>query len=206
MGCIKILVPGGAELPGHLIEGRSYARVRDVAESLGFGVDWDPSGLVVISERPRSVEADTDLRLPSAATPALLDAYLAGSHLETLGAELVAAEERWRVNAIFACAVACHESDFGRSAIAREKRNLFGIMAFDSDPYRSARTYSSYRESIDDFCRLISREYLNPAGAFYDAPTVTGVGKRYATDPEWSTKVLIHCRRILAKAGEEPAS
>lgn len=202
MGCIKILAPGGVELQGHLIEERSYARVRDLAEALGFAVEWQPPGLVVISDRAKPVDASTDLRLPSGAVASLLDAYLRSTPLEGLGADFVAAEEHWRVNAIFVCAAACHESDFGRSAIARDKRNLFGIMAYDSDPYGSARTYSTYRESIMDFCRLISREYLSPAGAFYNGPTVVGVGKRYATDPKWSDKVLRHCQAILAQYSE----
>lgn len=199
VGCVKIIVPGGVELEGHLIEERSYARVRDLAEALGFYVEWKPERVVVISELPRPLDEGTDLRLPSGATAGLLDEYLAGTAMEKLGADFVTAEERWRVNAVFACAVACHESDFGRSAIARDKRNLFGIMAYDSDPYGSARSYGSHRESIEDFCRLISREYLNPAGAFYNGPTVAGVGKRYATDPNWGAKVLVHCGRILEK-------
>jgi hypothetical protein len=202
LACIKILAPGGVELQGHLIEERSYARVRDVAEALGFNVEWHLPGLVIISEKPKPIDATTDLRLPSRALASLLDAYMACTPIEGLGADFVEAEEHWRVNAIFACAVACHESNFGRSAIARDKRNLFGIMAYDSDPYGSARSYSTYRESIDDFCRLVSRSYLNPVGAYYNGPTIVGVGKRYATDSKWSDKVFRHCQAILAKYSE----
>lgn len=197
MSCVKILAPEGLRLQGHLIEERVYARVRDVAEALGYQVDWQPPETVLIAERPRPITGGTDLRLPSRASVTLLDNRLKGTPLMGLGADFWETETYWRVNAVFACAVACHESDFGRSAIARDKHNLFGFMAFDDEPYGYAKSYKTHRESIDDFCKLISREYLNPAGAYYGCPSITGVGRRYATDPEWASKVLKHCQAIL---------
>ncbi len=199
MTCLTVVLPGGSRLGGHLIEEKAYSRVRDLAEALGYRVTWQPPGLVVIRERPCDVTGITDLRLPSRAPADLLDAYLVGTPLMGLGAEFLAAEERWGVNAVFACAVACHESDFGRSEIAKDKRNLFGIQAYDSDPYGSAKTYPSYAVSIEDFCRLVSQEYLSPGGLYYNGPSVCGVRVRYATDPEWGAKVLRHCQAILVK-------
>lgn len=201
MGCIKIFAPGGAELQGHLIEGKTYGRVRDLAKALGFGVKWQP-GVVTITEPPRAIRLDTDLRLPSGVTDTLLDKYLTNTPIADLGTYFLAAEYRWRVNAVFACAVACHESNFGRSRIAQDKRNLFGFMAYDLDPYGSAKSYGTYADSIEDFCKLISREYLNPAGAYFNGPNVAGVGQRYATDPRWSDKVLRHCQAIFDLAKE----
>lgn len=197
MGCIRIFAPGGAELQGHLIEGKTYGRVRNLAEALGYQVTWQQPDTVLIEKRLCNVTGITDLRLPSRAPAALLEKYLLNTPLMALGPEFVAAEERWCVNAVFACAVACHESDFGRSAIARDKRNLFGMQAYDSDPYGSAKTYQTYKDSIDDFCKLISREYLNPGGLYYNGPSVAGVRVRYATDSEWGAKVLRHCQAIL---------
>ena len=202
MGCLRIRLPGGKELEGHLIDERAWGKVREIGEGLGYGVNWTPPDLVVISEVPRTIRPETDLRLPSGAPADLLGKYLANTPLSGLGKDFVAAEERWRVNAVFACAVACHESDFGRSWLAVNKHNLFGFMAYDSDPAGSAKAYPAWQASIEDFCRLISREYLNPAGVFYSGPTVQGVGVRYASDPDWAAKVLKHCQAILAKAEE----
>ncbi|MGB9866699.1 MAG: glucosaminidase domain-containing protein [Bacillota bacterium] len=199
MGCIKILVPGGKELQGHLIEERAYCRVRDLAEALGFGVSWQPD-VVSVAEKPRDIGPETDLRLPSGANAQTLDRYFGQSPIAGLGKDFIEAELKWRVNAVFAAAVACHESNFGRSTIAQSKKNLFGICAYDTDPYGSARTYGSFKESIEDFCRLISREYLNPGGKYFHSPTVVGVGKRYASDPLWSEKVLKHCKAIVTLA------
>lgn len=180
-----------------MIEGKTYGRIRDLAESLGFKVEWQP-GIVTISERPRPIRLDTDLRLPSGAQAGLLESYLGGTPLVGLGKDFVEAERKWRVNAVFATAVACHESDYGRSWIAQNKRNLFGFMAYDSDPAGYAKAYSSHRESIQDFCKLVSRQYLNPAGSYFNGPHLVGVGKRYASDPQWATKVLKHCQAILS--------
>lgn len=182
VGCVKIYLPNGTEIEGHLIENRTYCRVRDLIEGFGFRVIWDDAKVVKISHMC-SIEPDTDLRLPSHADAELLDRYLANTPIAGLGKDFAEAEQKWRVNAVFACAVACHESNFGRSTIARDKKNLFGIMAYDRDPYRYAKKYDSYQASIEDFCKLISREYLNPAGAYYVSPTVLGVGKHYASDP-----------------------
>lgn len=190
------MTPGDAEIQGHLIEDRAYCRVRDLAEALGYKVLWQP-GIVTVSEKPREIGPDTDLRLPSLIDDYTLDKYMNGTPLMGLGRSMIEAARKWRVNAVFICAVACHESDFGRSAIARNRRNLFGIMAYDADPYAYAKKYDSYQAGIEDFCRLLSREYLNPAGSFYHGPTVVGVGKCYASDPNWAEKVLRHCREIL---------
>lgn len=191
----------GTEIQGHLIEERAYARVRDVAEALGYKVAWRPPDLVTILESPRAIAQDTDLRLPSQVSAELLDQYLKGSPLAGLGKDFVDLEEVWRVNAVFTCAVACHESNFGTSLLATTRHNLFGYMAYDSNP-DSAKAYPTYHASVEDFCRLISREYLNPAGSFYEGPTVAGVAKKYASDPGWSGKVLEHCKAILALQGK----
>lgn len=193
---VKILTPGGIELRGILIEGKTYTRARDLAEGLGYVVEWEP-GFVTISQTVREIGLDTDLRLPSGATATLLDSYLADTPLAGLGDEFRIGEGYWRVNAVFACAVACHESNFGQSRIAQDKKNLFGFGAFDSDPYVNAKSYHTYVESIDDFYLLISRQYLHPTGAYYDGPNIAGIGKRYATDAKWPEKVLRHCRAIL---------
>lgn len=201
MGCIKVVPLGGAEIEGHLIEGRAYCRVRDLAEALGFRVSWLPA-TVIISEKPREISPETDLRLPSGIKAEMLDRYFGDLPVGGLGKAFVEAEERWRVNAVFAAAVACHESDFGRSVIAQTKKNLFGLRAYDADPYGFAKAYGSFKESIEDFYKLVSREYLNPAGKYFQGPTVTGVGRKYASDPLWAEKVLAHCRAILALGGE----
>ncbi|MGE5610041.1 MAG: glucosaminidase domain-containing protein [Bacillota bacterium] len=200
MGCVTIKMDGRPlDVGGHLIEGRVYTRARDLAEAMGAKVTWDGQSQVVrVITGPRP-GIETDLRLPSNVRAEALDAYCRGTPMEGLGAEFLAAEEKWRVNAAALCSIACHESDFGRSAIARDKKNLFGIQAYDRDPYGCAASYNSFAESIDAAARLLAVAYLTPAGRFYGGPCLAGIGKRWATDPEWASKVYRHWVAIVEK-------
>lgn len=185
---------------GVLIEDRTYVRVADILSELGYSYNWvsgDPPK-VVAYKKPLAPSLDLDLRLPSGATANLLDRYVTGTPLAGLGKDWVAAEARWRVNAVFLCALACHESDFGRSRIARDKKNIYGLGAYDRDPYNSAKSYPSYRESIEDVCSLLVRQYLYPSGSYYNGPTPKGVNVRYSTDPRWAERVVKHMTAIVA--------
>lgn len=203
MSCVRVFVQGKEiDAGAHVIEDRTYCRLRDVCEALGARVSWTKVGdeqAVVRVEFPRVLEPSlvADLRLPSGVTADMVDRYCQGTPMEGLGKDFVAAEEKWRTNAGALAAIACHESDFGRSRIARDKRNLFGIRAYDPDPYNNAATYQSFQESIDAAARLLSVAYLSPAGKFHNGPHLAGIGKRWATDPRWAEKVLRHWRGIV---------
>lgn len=205
---VKIYLGDRFLTDGVLIEDRVYARVADILSGLGYGYNWVPGDppKVVAFKKPLTPNMDLDLRLPSFASVALLDRYVAGTPLAGLGKDWLAAEARWRVNAVFLCALACHESDFGRSRIARDKKNIYGLGAYDRDPYNSAKSYSSFRESIEDVCSLLVRQYLYPCGAYYNGPTPKGVNVKYSTDSRWAEKVVKHMTAIvegLARAADE---
>ena len=110
------------------------------------------------------------------------------------------AEKQYNVNGIFIAAVAIHESNWGTSKIARNKNNLFGYGASDSNPYNNAKTFSSYAEGIDLLARVFVKYYLNPAGTsiyggevangkYYNGTTLSAVNKRYASDKNWANGV-----------------
>lgn len=46
------------------------------------------------------------------------------------------AEKQYKINGVFLAGVAIHESGWGTSKIALDKKNLFGYGAMDSNPYR----------------------------------------------------------------------
>lgn len=110
------------------------------------------------------------------------------------------AEKQYGVNGVFIAAVAIHESGWGGSAIASNKRNLFGYGAYDRDPYNSAYSFSDYSEGIDLLGRVFAKYYLNPAGTtiydgnkasgdYYNGATLSGVNVKYATDKNWANGV-----------------
>lgn len=189
---VKIYKDGQFIQDGVLIEGRTYSRSADLIKGLGFKFDWFPDGKIIIKNKPLFPSQDMDLRLPSGGDAEMMDSYVKATPLAGLGKTWMEAEEKWRINAVFLCALACHESDFGRSRIARDKNNIYGYRAFDGDPYNSAKSYGSFKESIEDVCSLLVRQYLFPTGSFYNGPTPRGVNVRYASDKNWAFKVVNH--------------
>ena len=110
------------------------------------------------------------------------------------------AEKQYYVNGIFLAAVAIHESNWGTSKMAQNKKNLFGYGAYDSNPSNNAYVFNTYAEGIDLLARVFSKYYLNPkgtliynnekaSGSHYNGATVSGVNKHYATDKNWSSAV-----------------
>ena len=110
------------------------------------------------------------------------------------------AEKQYNVNGIFLAAVAIHESNWGTSKMAQNKKNLFGYGAYDSNPSDNSYVFNTYAEGIDLLARVFSKYYLNPkgtliynnekaSGSHYNGATVSGVNKHYATDKNWSSAV-----------------
>ncbi len=130
-----------------------------------------------------------NVRLSSGATALAIDEKLKGTDLEGLGASFVKAESDYGVNAWFLTGLAIHESGYGSSKIAQDKNNIFGYQAYDATPYASAATFSSKAESIDYVAKNLSEAYLTPGGTYYNGTSIDSIGKRYATDPSWSSKV-----------------
>lgn len=119
-------------------------------------------------------------------------------------------EKQYNINGIFIAAIGIHESAWGTSKIARDKSNLFGYGAYDSNPYNGAYTFSSYSESIDLMARVLTKYYLNPAGTkiyngetakatYYNGATLSGVNTKYATDKNWAKGVFAHMKYLYEK-------
>ena len=110
-------------------------------------------------------------------------------------------ESKYDINGVFVAAIAIHESNWGRSNIAVDKKNLFGYGAYDATPYESAVTFDTYEEGINTVAEWLAQNYLNESGTvlpngetangrYYNGPTVKGVNARYATDQNWSNRVF----------------
>lgn len=110
------------------------------------------------------------------------------------------AEKQYKINGVFLAAIAVHESGWGTSTIAKNKNNLFGYGAVDSNPYGGAYLFSSYNEGIDLVARVLTKYYLNPEGTeiydgniangkFYSGSNLSAVNRRYASDKNWANSV-----------------
>lgn len=111
------------------------------------------------------------------------------------------AEKKYNINGIFLASIAIHESGWGSSQIANDKKNLFGYGSYDATPYESSFEFTDYSEGIETVAKSLVKYYLNPSGTkiydgetaaawYYNGPTLKGVNTRYASDTEWHSKVF----------------
>lgn len=109
-------------------------------------------------------------------------------------------EQQYGINGVFVAAIGIHESAWGTSKIATNKKNLFGYGAYDMSAYSSAYSYNGYVAGIDMIARVLVKHYLNPAGTsiyngevatgrYYCGRTLSAVNKKYASDKNWNNSV-----------------
>lgn len=120
------------------------------------------------------------------------------------------AEKQYKINGIFLAAIGIHESAWGTSKLAQDKKNLFGYMAYDRDPYNSAATFESYENTINTVAEALSTRYLHVAGTkitdeitasgtYFNGTTAKSVNLRYASDEEWANKVFNYMQFLYNK-------
>ena len=130
---------------------------------------------------------------------------------------LATVQNLYGINPIFALALSIHESGWGRSNIARGKKNLWGWNAKDSCPGRCAIEFSSYRDGFNTVFARIKRNYLTDNGRYFRACgdnkpitcankqpkqaeacgfTLAGMNCSYASDSGWGQKIRQHMNSI----------
>ena len=97
----------------------------------------------------------------------------------------VEAEEKYGVNSIFLISIASLESAYGTQMF--RPNNMFGY----------GRTgFSSKSECIMTVAKGLGTRYLQPGASLYGgSPTLKGVNKRYAANPQWYYKVGKYMQR-----------
>jgi len=138
-----------------------------------------------------------------------------GDFLKRFLPAVLACQEKTRLPASVVLAQAILESDWGRAALARRNRNLFGIKArangagvvYSTREYaggqpRAARArfarYVSFEECLEDYARLLARPRYARARAVAANPFAFAVELQrcgYATDPRYARKLHLLIRR-----------
>ena len=119
-------------------------------------------------------------------------------------------EDEYSINGLFVAAIGIHESGWGTSKLAKNKYNLFGYGAYDSNPYNGAYSFESYSESIDLIARVLVKYYINPpgtkiydgqvaSGKYYSGNTISAVNKKYATDTNWGNCIYKYMNYLYEK-------
>ena len=136
----------------------------------------------------KNISFDMDLRSKSINTAKDYNKILSGTRLQGLGETFKSCDEIG-VNSLFVLALACHESNYGKSSLSRNKNNIFGFGAYDVDPYNSAKSFSSKQECITHVARYLHDNYLNEKGKFFNGYTISAINVNYASDLHWSKKI-----------------
>ena len=122
------------------------------------------------------------------------------SLLENKGATFKEAEEHYHINALYLLAHSALESDWGRSNIAKDKNNFFGIAAYDTTPYLSAKTFDDVDKGILGATKWIKENYINRGRTFL-GNKASGMNVEYASDPYWGEKIASVMMKINEKLG-----
>ena len=198
-----------ALFPEAVVERRGYYEIRDgdVYHSVEANANLAGTFLVgptekrsedrFYTERVRDV-FDSPYQFASIQSSSPYSAKAFDQYLQSIDSPLAGegdafkqAEETYGINALFLLAVAGHESKFGTSDIAREKRNLFGFQATDDDPSGNATTFETVEASVDAAAELFATKYVKGPYARGDYPgnKQEGINIFYASDPYWGEKV-----------------
>ena len=119
-------------------------------------------------------------------------------------------EQKYNINGVFLASLAIHESGWGTSQIASDKKNLFGYGSYDRDPYNSSYEFDDYKEGIELVAKVLVKNYLNTkdtkiydnekaTATYYNGPTLEGVNTRYSTDSNWYKKVFNYMDTLYNK-------
>ena len=104
------------------------------------------------------------------------------------------AQEKYGVNAILSLSLSRNETAHGRSNLAINKNNGFGLNAVDSSPTESAYWYASFASSILGYAsKYVTYGYNHPRDWRYFGPQfgdkMNGMNVNYASDTYWSEKM-----------------
>ena len=148
-----------------------------------------------------------DLRKPTNYTAEELNKVyslmnIQGSLLAGKGEVFKEAEKRYQVNALYLMAHSALESAWGRSQIAKDKNNFFGIAAYDTTPYDSAKSFDNVDKGILGAAKWIRENYIDE-GRTNLGNKSSGMNVLYASDPYWGEKIASIMMTINSKLGEK---
>ena len=117
------------------------------------------------------------------------------SKLNNTGDLFIKYQNEYGVNALLLASFAAHESGWGKSPIAQNKNNLFGLNAVDSNPGLGADQFTSVEECIKDFSKnWMSKKYLNATytnlfRGGYLGDKASGIFGKFSSDPYEGEKI-----------------
>lgn len=84
--------------------------------------------------------------------------------------------------------LACLESGYGTSSFAKERNNLYGWNAVDSNPDK-AKKFASKEEATLYVAEKLATNYLSESGCYYEGKTARAIDVHYCTDKAHADKI-----------------
>lgn len=158
---------------------------------------WLVKKIVVLEEKivkNYSISTESDLRTLSNLSEEDYEKMLEDTALAGIGDALVKAEEKYGVNGLYLLGLACLESGYGSSYFARDRHNLVGWGAYDSNP-NAAMSFESKDECILHVAQKLKENYLTKGGSYFEGYTARAIDVHYCSDPSHAQKIVAIVQR-----------
>lgn len=136
-----------------------------------------------------NLAVNSDLRVISNLTADEFNKMLSNTALNGLGAALEKAEKEHGVNGMYLMGLACLESAYGTSNYAKNRNNLVGWGAYDSNP-NNAKYFNSKEECILYVAEKLKSNYLTDGACYFNGYTARAVDVKYCTDKQHADKII----------------
>lgn len=147
------------------------------------------------------LSVDTDLRKKSNLSASDYDSMLKNTALYGLGNAFEEAEQTHNVNGLYLVGLACLESAYGTSGYARNRNNLVGWNAVDSNPNK-ASYFDSKEECILFVASKLKTNYLTENGAYFEGYSARAIDVHYCTDKLHADKIVNIVNNLTKKIEE----
>ncbi|MGL5151612.1 MAG: glucosaminidase domain-containing protein [Clostridium sp.] len=121
---------------------------------------------------------------------------LKSTNLAELTDSFIAAEEKYKINALALVSILALESSWGKSRRAINDNNLSGYAIYSRG---SSYSFNSKEDCVMETARLLSEDYLNPNGKYYSGKSLQAINKKYCTSGDWHIKVDSIIRELLRR-------
>lgn len=135
------------------------------------------------------VNNETDLRTKSNISIEEYQKMLENTALYEIAESLYNAEQKFGVNGLYLMGLACLESSYGNSNFAKNRNNIFGWNAVDSNPGK-ASYFTSKSECVMFVAEKLSYNYLSEDGCYFEGYTAKDIDKHYCTDKQHANKII----------------
>lgn len=138
-------------------------------------------------DSPAMLYNKKDIRQKSNVSEEELSQMLKGTNMEELVPYLVDAEKNHNINALVLTGIIANNSDWNTSDRAEKYNNVSHLGVYDNNA--KGLVFNSKEECIDYTARLLSNEYLNEDGAYFNGYSLKNVSESFCNSDVWVNNI-----------------